>query len=258
MSRRRYLSTDISTDSKINRLRSEAGDFALVLYTWMIPHASDKAVIEADPEELLAIVCPLMRDKTPEDATNALQAMAEIGLIWWNKDDDVIAFPESFEDYQNYLKSDRRRSPQEVEDHRNSSCFHDVPRNSTKNSASFSFSSSLKSSSSTATVAPAREKPPPQINATYEHTLNGLMPKVIGMFSSIDKQYTESWLRSTLLFVEAELGPLTRSQLGRGIDLALDQLRRATESGKVKSPRPFARKLMIDYLTEQRDEHHAA
>ena len=48
MSRRRYLSTEVSLDTRINRLALEAGDFAALLYTWMIPHAEDDASITAD------------------------------------------------------------------------------------------------------------------------------------------------------------------------------------------------------------------
>ena len=38
MARRRYISTNISTDPKVNILAEKYGDFAALLYTWMIPH----------------------------------------------------------------------------------------------------------------------------------------------------------------------------------------------------------------------------
>lgn len=103
-----------------------------------------------------------------------------------------------------------------------------------------------------------KESTPQQINATYEHTLNGHFDKVADRFARIDQQYTAGWLRSTLLYCEAQVGPLPLPQLGKGIELTIDQLQRAKADDKIRSPRAFARKVMIDYLTEQKDEHHAA
>lgn len=103
------------------------------------------------------------------------------------------------------------------------------------------------------------QKPPPQdIHVTYETVLNGAMDEAARRFAVIDKQYTDGWFKGALVAAELEVGPLSRSQLGRAIDLALDQIRRAVDSGKVKSPRPFAQKVLTDYLLEQRDEHHAS
>lgn len=104
-------------------------------------------------------------------------------------------------------------------------------------------------------IAHARER---EASSLYVETLNGALPKLEAMFAAVDKQFTAVWLWGVLAEVEAEVGPLARDQLGRGLDLALDQLRRSVDSGKVKSPRPFARKLIATYLTEQRDDHHAA
>jgi hypothetical protein len=95
-------------------------------------------------------------------------------------------------------------------------------------------------------------------SSSYATTLNGALPKLESMFVAVDKQFTSVWLWGVLAEVESEVGPLARDQLGRGLDLALDEIRRSIAAGKVKSPRPFARKLIANYLTEQRDEHHAA
>ena len=65
VSRRRWLSTKISKDKRVNALAMQS-DFAALLYTWMIPHASDDATITGDAEELLYIVLPGRRDKTVE------------------------------------------------------------------------------------------------------------------------------------------------------------------------------------------------
>jgi hypothetical protein len=45
--RRRYLSTAISLDPTVNKLARTAGDFAALLFTWMIPHADDDGAITA-------------------------------------------------------------------------------------------------------------------------------------------------------------------------------------------------------------------
>lgn len=99
---------------------------------------------------------------------------------------------------------------------------------------------------------------PAKDGSSYATTLNGALPKLESMFVAVDKQYTSVWLWGVLAEIESEVGPLARDQLGRGLDLALDEIRRSIAAGKVKSPRPFARKLIATYLTEQRDEHHAA
>lgn len=100
--------------------------------------------------------------------------------------------------------------------------------------------------------------PPKGKASSYVTTLNGALPTLESMFVAVDKQYTAVWLWGVLAEVETEIGPLARDQLGRGLDLALDEIKRSITAGKVKSPRPFARKLIANYLTEQRDEHHAA
>lgn len=108
MARRRYLSTQISVDKAFNRLAMEAGDFAALLYTLMIPHAGDDGRLTSDPEELLMMVCPGRRDKTPQDASSALLAMEALGLIWM--EGSFVAFPPaSFYKYQTYIRAENRR-----------------------------------------------------------------------------------------------------------------------------------------------------
>lgn len=109
MSRRRYLSTDISLDRKVNDLATECGDFAALLYTWMIPHATDDATITADPDVLWALVTPRRRDKTEADIEAAIQGMVAAGLV--EKKGETLFFrSESFYKYQTYISPDKRRS----------------------------------------------------------------------------------------------------------------------------------------------------
>lgn len=96
MSRRRYLSTDISTDKRVNRLARDYGDFAALLYTWMIPHAGNDGALSGDPEEILMQVVPGRRDKSIEDVEAALAGMAALGLIAWDWTAQSVHFPASF------------------------------------------------------------------------------------------------------------------------------------------------------------------
>lgn len=73
MARRRYISTDISTDKTVNKMAMKYGDFAALFYTWLIPHIEDNCEITGDAEELLAIVCPWRRDKTVEDISGVIK-----------------------------------------------------------------------------------------------------------------------------------------------------------------------------------------
>lgn len=159
MSRKRYINTTMATDKRLNQLGISGGDFAVMLYTWMIPHASDHADLNGDVEEFMATVIPMRRDKTTEDVVEALSAMCALGLIEW--DGVTIRFPlETFYKHQPYIRGDRRSPDYDPDDDgarsteitqvnkdvRRSAQSGDDPRTSAQNSASFK--SSFKSSSS--------------------------------------------------------------------------------------------------------------
>lgn len=94
MSRRRYVSTNISTDAKVNRLISEHGPYAGLLYTWMVPHAEDDGSLTADPEEILYTVMPgQQRQVSSEQVAEYISAMVELGLL--EPDGERLRFPES-------------------------------------------------------------------------------------------------------------------------------------------------------------------
>lgn len=109
MSRRRYVSTDVSIDKRLNRLATEHGDFAALLYSWMIPHATDEATLNGDLDEFMATVIPMRRDKAPAEVQAAIEAMVAVGLLTaW--DGETIYFPtEAFYRYQTYIKVENRR-----------------------------------------------------------------------------------------------------------------------------------------------------
>ncbi len=100
-------------------------------------------------------------------------------------------------------------------------------------------------------IRPAPKSSSPPSESGYEKTLNGAMPKLVAMCGQLDKQLTESWLRQTLAAAEKDIGPLPRDKIGKGLDLALDQMRRSLKAGKVESPRGLCRKFVFDYLREQ-------
>lgn len=108
MARRRYISTEISTDPLVAKLGREHGYFAVLLYTWLIPHAEDDGTAPRDPEEILLKVLPGFRDLTTTDVESALQAMDELGLIKLNG--ERVYFPaKSFYKYQTYVGESKRR-----------------------------------------------------------------------------------------------------------------------------------------------------
>ena len=110
MSRRRYLSTEISVDRQVNQLGTKYGDAPVLLYTWMIPHAADDGTINGDPYELLGMVWPQRRDKSEEDVIRCLTQIEEFGLIAWDRDAALIYFPAGpFYRYQSYIKEANRR-----------------------------------------------------------------------------------------------------------------------------------------------------
>lgn len=107
MARRRYISTEISIDSKIAKLAGIGGVLPVLLYTWMIPHAEDNGTITADPFEISLMVLPGFRQLTDEDISKAIDAIIEAGLMI--KLNGKLQFPlDNFYKYQSNLPKDKR------------------------------------------------------------------------------------------------------------------------------------------------------
>ena len=82
MARRRYISTEISTDSKVAKLSQQPnGILATLLYTWMIPHAEDDGSITAEPLELALKVIPGIRQVSIDDVGEAIRSIVECELM---------------------------------------------------------------------------------------------------------------------------------------------------------------------------------
>lgn len=111
MARKRSISTDIAIDGAVNKLARECGDFAALLYTWMIPFAEDNCEITGDPDELLSLVCPGRRDKDENDVINAIDGMLSQRLIYSftkNGKPMLLFPPTSFYKFQSYINVKNR------------------------------------------------------------------------------------------------------------------------------------------------------
>jgi len=110
--RGRFIRTEISVDPGFNAVARDGNDFAALLFTLMIPHASDDATITGNPTALRLLVVPGF-DKTDTDVRNALDAIEKHGLIeWWDRHEEVVYFkPRSFYACQHNIRHERRRPP---------------------------------------------------------------------------------------------------------------------------------------------------
>jgi hypothetical protein len=111
VSRRRYLSTDISTDRRVNQMGMKYGDGPVLFYTWLIPHCEDDGTITADPWELLGIVWAARRDKTEDDVRQAIAACEEFGLLERSADGRRLQMPvDAWLRYQTYIPTAKREA----------------------------------------------------------------------------------------------------------------------------------------------------
>lgn len=113
MSRKRYISTDMSKSGKLEELARRAGDYGVLLFTWMIPHFDDWGRMEGEPDKVFFEVTPrfAMLGKTPEDAERAIAAMHDIGLITWYEVDGnryIQANLDTFYSLQTYIPKAKR------------------------------------------------------------------------------------------------------------------------------------------------------
>ena len=112
MSRKRSISTDMSTDPKLAEL-AEHGHLPLLLYTWAIPHADDYGRMTGDARQFKLLVCPAL-NVSKNEVFEALQQIADVGLWHLSEVDGrwIIAFPEdSWYKHQPDLVQRHRRRP---------------------------------------------------------------------------------------------------------------------------------------------------
>lgn len=133
MSRRRYISTDISTDAKMRKL----SDSAALFWTWMIPHANDDATITSDPDELAAIVVPNRPGWSPNKVETIIAYLQELDLLT-TLNGTMYFDTNSFYRYQSNVPVDKRRTENPCKQGfaENSTKQHKTAQNSTSPSPS--------------------------------------------------------------------------------------------------------------------------
>lgn len=113
MARKRYITTDISLSGKVEALAKEAGEYAVLLWTWMIPHLDDWCRMEGEADKVFYAVTPRFANlgRGPEDAEKALEAMARIGLLQRYEVQGkayIQVDEESFYELQTYIPQSKR------------------------------------------------------------------------------------------------------------------------------------------------------
>lgn len=134
MSRKRYISTDISTDTKLADLSEQHGLLPLLLYTWSIPHMDDWGRLTGEAKQFKLLVCPGLNNSINEIDT-AIDQIAKYGL--WARYEVagkkcISMFLDSWFKHQSYINKakrtddsgsnfpspdDHRKSPQITEEH---------------------------------------------------------------------------------------------------------------------------------------------
>ncbi len=109
MSRRRYISTDMSADGAIADL-TEYGLLPVLLYTWAIPHMDDWGRMSGEARQFKLLVCPGL-DVTVREVDEALQHISDAGL-WMRYEFEgkrFIAIKKSkWFKYQSYIAAGKR------------------------------------------------------------------------------------------------------------------------------------------------------
>lgn len=106
MANRRMLARNIATSKKLARLKT---DFARLCWTWGVPFHDEFGLFEADPEVFRATVVPLLRTATHRKIADALNDLAEVGLIrLYIKGDSLYGEYVKYDEFQTF-KNDRKR-----------------------------------------------------------------------------------------------------------------------------------------------------
>lgn len=114
MSRKRYITTDISLSGKIEELGRIAGEYAVILWTWMLPHLDDWGRMEGEADKVFYTVTPRFAklERSPEDAEQALQAMTDLELLQRYSVNGKIYIQvnlDSFYELQTYIPKIKRK-----------------------------------------------------------------------------------------------------------------------------------------------------
>jgi DnaD/phage-associated family protein len=113
MARKRYITTDISLSGKVEELARRCGEYAVLLFTWLVPHADDWGRMEGDADKVFFTVTPRFSflGRTPNDAAQALEVMDEIELLQWYEVDGnryIQLNLDTFYELQTYIPREKR------------------------------------------------------------------------------------------------------------------------------------------------------
>lgn len=208
MSRKRYISTEISNDEKVADL-ADCSLLATLLYTWAIPHMDDWGRITGNIREFKLLVCPGL-DISNRDVEEAINHIVNVKL-WVRYEVDgkkciSVLNQENWFKHQSYIGKDKRAddskssfpTPQNAEEHRETPKNTEEERKTPENPSSFSFSSSLSVSSSVSSDIPistssrvGKENPFALFESHKFGKLDDLTREII--CDTIDT-YTEDWV----------------------------------------------------------------
>lgn len=203
MARKRYISTDISGDTKVAEL-SDCSLLGTLLYTWAIPHMDDWGRITGNYREFKSLVCPNL-DLKLEDVKEAIDQIVKVKL-WFRYEVDgkqciSIMNQKSWFKHQSYIAKDKRLddssspfpAPQNAEERRETPKNTEKERETPQNTSSFSFSLSSSASINTpiTTTRPHKDNPFSLFETHKFGKLDDLSRDFIG--DTIDT-YTEDWV----------------------------------------------------------------
>lgn len=207
MARKRYISTDISGDTKVAEL-SDCSLLGTLLYTWAIPHMDDWGRITGNYREFKSLVCPNL-DLKLEDIREAIDHIVKVKL-WFRYEVDgkqciSIMNQKSWFKHQSYIAKDKRLddssspfpAPKNAEERRETPKNAEKERETPQNASSFSLSVSSSLSSSVSKDTPitttrTHKDNPFSLFETHKFgKLDALSRDFIG--DTIDT-YTEEWV----------------------------------------------------------------
>jgi hypothetical protein len=110
MGRKRFVTSDMSSDEKIAIVAEEHGDTAALMWPWLVTALDDWARMNANPREVKLNVFQAF-SLTSTDVQAAMEACHEAGLCWLYQVDGkqyLQANPEAFYKQNTYIQEARR------------------------------------------------------------------------------------------------------------------------------------------------------
>ena len=161
MTRRRYISTAISTDEALANL-ALGGYLAPLLFLMAIPHADEAGHLTGKASEFRLLVCPGF-PSTTEQVDKALNEITDMGL--WSRNGTGINFkPASWRRIQSYISDARFEAAQNPAEHRTSPQNTANQRKVAQNTASSKVGLGVESKVESKVTTPPPATPPDNSN----------------------------------------------------------------------------------------------